>query len=96
MRDILREGRRFGIKVVMATQTLEIFPRDVVSMLKQMANRLVFRPPTSEICRLAKMIDSKKYEMWSNQLSSLNIGESIGLGIFVVGGQEVSHPIKLN
>lgn len=96
MRDILREGRRFGIKVVMATQTLEIFPKDVVSMLSQMANRLVFRPPTSETCRLAKMIDPKKSEMWSDQLNSLRVGESIGLGDFVVGGQEVGHPIKLN
>ncbi len=96
MRDILREGRRFGIKVVMATQTLEIFPKDVVSMLNQMANRLVFRPPTSEISRLGKMIDSKRCEMWSEQLSGLRIGESIGLGDFVVGGQEVRHPIKLN
>lgn len=96
MRDILREGRRFGIKVLMATQTLEIFPKDVVSMLNQMANRLVFRPPTSEICRLAKMIDPKKSELWSDQLNSLRIGESIGLGDFVVGGQEVRHPIKLN
>ena len=96
MRDILREGRRFGIKVLMATQTLEIFPKDVVSMLNQMANRLVFRPPTSEICRLAKMIEPKKCEMWSEQLGSLHIGESIGLGDFAVGGQEVRHPIKLN
>lgn len=95
IRDILREGRRFGIKVLMATQTLEIFPKDVVSMLNQMANRLVFRPPTSEICRLAKMIDPKKYEMWSGQLACLQIGESIGLGDFTVGGQEVRHPIKL-
>ena len=95
IRDILREGRRFGIKVLMATQTLEIFPKDVVSMLNQMANRLVFRPPTSEICRLAKMIDPKKYEMWAEQLACLQIGESIGLGDFIVGGQEVRHPIKL-
>lgn len=95
MRDILREGRRFGVKVLMATQTLDIFAKDVVSMLNQMANRLVFRPPTSEICRLAKMIDPKKYEMWSGQLACLQIGESIGLGDFIVGGQEVRHPIKL-
>lgn len=96
MRDILREGRRFGIKVLMATQTLEIFPKDVVSLLNQMANRLVFRPPTSEICRLAKMIDPKKLEMWADQLNNLRIGESIGLGDFNVGGREVRHPIKLN
>lgn len=95
MRDILREGRRFGIKVVMATQTLEIFPKEVVSLLNQMANRLVFRPPASEICRLAKIIDPKKFEMWSDQLSNLHIGESIGLGDFNVGGREVRHPIKL-
>lgn len=84
------------MKVLMATQTLDIFSKDVVAMLNQMANRLVFRPPTSEIYRLAKFIDSKTCEMWTEKLGGLHVGESIGLGDFVVEGQEIRHPIQLN
>lgn len=36
LRDILREGRKFGLNLLLATQTLRTFPRDTLAVLNQM------------------------------------------------------------
>lgn len=96
VRDILREGRKFGINLVMATQTLSVFPRDVVALLNQTATHLIFRPALNEIYRVAKAIEPAKAGKWMEELNELQVGECIALGNLQVGSQEVNHPIRLS
>lgn len=95
-RNILREGRKFGISVVMATQTLSVFSRDVVALLNQTATNLIFRPPLNEIFRIAKAIQPTKYEKWVSELNNLHVGECIAVGNLRVENHEISHPIRLS
>lgn len=95
VRNILREGRKFGVGLLMATQTVGVFPKDVQMLLNQASTNLIFRPALGEIDRIAKTIDPFKPERWRSELSDLKIGECIALGDFRVRDHEIAHPIKL-
>lgn len=96
MRDILREGRKFGISLALATQSLSVFPRDVVALLNQTATRLIFQPAINEIKPLAKGIDFSQPKKWMEELGCLQVGECLAIGNLLVGNQMVNHPIRLN
>ena len=93
--DILREGRKFGVSLLMATQTLEVFPKNVESILNQAAVRLYFLPSKSELRKCAKTIDPSNTEYWINRLSHLKVGESVAVGYTNVGAKEITRPIIL-
>lgn len=93
LRDILREGRKFGLNLFLATQSLRVFPRDIRGLINQAGTRLYFKPPVDEIRSIAREIDSKDTERWTRVLSSLRVGEAVAIGSFVVGGREIDHPI---
>lgn len=40
LRSILREGRKFGISLLLATRTLEVCSKDIIALLNQAATRL--------------------------------------------------------
>ena len=93
LRNILREGRKFGINLLLATQTLSIFPKDALSILNQAATHLYFRPVVNEIRSVAKEIDSENVKKWMSILKSLGKGEAVAVGNFCVHGKEIDHPI---
>ncbi|MBQ8799675.1 MAG: ATP-binding protein [Lachnospiraceae bacterium] len=95
IRTILREGRRFGLGVILSTQTLNIFPKDVVVMLMQSATHLIFKPTDAEIQEVAKSIDPKRVSYWRKVLEGLKIGECIAIGAKNVSGCEITRPLKL-
>lgn len=91
--DMLREGRKFGVELLLATQTLSIFPRAMKSVLNQSGTRLFFRQAADEIYEVARMIDPMDRERWISALSSLQVGEAVAVGNFEVNGNAVDHPI---
>ena len=93
LRDILREGRKFGISLLLATQTLKVFPKETVALLDQMGTKLYFRPAMSEVRSIAKEIAPDDIERWVIILSQLRCGEAVDVGSFMVGVAEVNHPI---
>lgn len=94
--SMLREGRKFGINFLLATQTLEGLPKNVAPLISQTAVRLYFRPAPSEIKSIAKTIDFEKAAVWEKILSNLKVGECIAVGEFEVNGAEVKRPLKLS
>ena len=96
MRSVLREGRKFNLQVIMATQTLSAFPRDVVAILEQAATHLVFRPGANDLYKTAKRLSLHNYQQWLEELKKLRIGESLAVGNLVIDGCEVNRPIRLN
>lgn len=92
---LLREGRKFGVSLLLATQTLEIFPPEVLAMLNQTATRLHFRQTQREARRIAKDVDITKIKEWSKVLTGLRVGEAIAVGNLCVNGVEIERPLLL-
>lgn len=91
--NLLREGRKFGINLLLATQSLEIFSKDKLAMLDQTATKLYFRQTQHEARRLAKEIDIEKANEWAEKLVNLQVGEAIAVGNFFVDGTEICRPL---
>lgn len=93
LRDMLCEGRKFGISLLLATQTLKCFPKDTLAILDQAGTKLYFRPAISEIRSIAKVIAPDDVERWFSVLSRLRVGEAVAMGNLMVGGVEINHPV---
>ena len=92
---LLTEGRRFGISLLLATQSLEIFPNEVQPVLSQTATRLYFRPTDNEVKKIAKNISSDSTAEWVERLKNLKVGESVAVGDLEIAGREIRRPILL-
>lgn len=81
--QMLTEGRKFGISLILATQTLSNLSKDEKDRLFQAKHKLFFRPADTELGTFAKIIaDSLNQETdkWVHQLAALKKGECYSLG----------------
>lgn len=95
LRTLLREGRKFGIDLVLATQTLGSFSKDLTALLDQTATKLHFRPAQNEALKIAKTIDSGDPKDRARTLLNLRVGESIAIGDLCVDTLHIKRPILL-
>ena len=93
MRTILREGRKFGISLLLATQMLSVFDNATRAVINQAATRLYFRPEANDIKNVAKEIDPENMQRWMNVLKTLKRGEAVTVGEFDISDREVCHPV---
>lgn len=82
---ILTEGRKFGLAIIAATQTLSNLKKEEQARLFQAGHKLFFRPSDPElnsyveiIAQMAKQSQDKSY--WKQTLSNLKKGECISIG----------------
>lgn len=92
---ILREGRKFGLTLLLTTQSLNTFSNAELSMIKQAATHLCFRPVDNELTQIAKMIDPSKKEYWRSKLMGLKRGQCLGVGSLDVNGNSIQRPLLL-
>lgn len=81
----LTEGRKFGLSLILATQTLNNLKGDRLSRLFQAAHKLFFRPSDNELGDHAKLLQnsapgSGTAQDWIAKLSGLQKGECWSLG----------------
>ncbi|MCD6304951.1 MAG: ATP-binding protein [Deltaproteobacteria bacterium] len=79
----LTEGRKFGISLILATQTLSNLSTDEQSRLFQAGHKLFFKPAETETKVYATLLQNATGEpasTWIQRLSSLNKGECYSLG----------------
>lgn len=93
LRDLLREGRKFGVYLLLTTQSRKVFPKDTLAILDQVGTKLFFRPAMSEVRSIAKEIAPDEVAKWERILSSLQIGEAVAVGNLSLGEMEISHPV---
>lgn len=93
LRAVLREGRKFNIGLLLATQTLNVFDKATRSVINQAATHLYFRPEVNEIRNVAKEIDPTNIQKWMCILRNLKRGEAVAVGEFTISGREVCHPV---
>ncbi len=81
--QFLTEGRKFGISLILATQTLSNLDKDEKDRLFQASHKLFFKPADTEIRSFAQILSDAtgvKIEEWVERLSSLKRGECYSLG----------------
>lgn len=86
--SFLREGRRFGVGIVLATQYITNYSEDEIETLMQAGNSLVFHPVDRNIVFSAKMIDFENAKAWHVILSRLGRGEVVLKGHFRITGKD--------
>ena len=79
----LTEGRKFGLALVLATQTLSNLSNDQQARLFQAGHKLFFKPAETEMKEYAKVLEnatSEPAKIWVDRLSKLEKGECYSLG----------------
>jgi len=98
----LTEGRKFGLSLILATQTMENLKSDKLSRLFQAGHKLFFRPSENELHEHARLIQGSvggTTQEWVERLSSLKKTECYSLGPSlnsVTGGlEQMAFKIKV-
>ncbi|MBT3376946.1 MAG: ATP-binding protein [Lentisphaerae bacterium] len=79
----LREGRKFGLALVMATQTMSSLSKDERDRMFNAGHKLFFRPADTEVksyAEIAAVATGEKANVWMERLSALQKGECYSLG----------------
>ncbi len=98
---LLREGRKFGVGMVLATQTISNFNKEQRSRLFQSGHKLFFKPAETERREFAQILvdvaGGRSRDEWISELSKLGKGEcwSIGPRRMAAGGVIRRDPVKL-
>ncbi|MCR4440641.1 MAG: DUF87 domain-containing protein [Peptococcaceae bacterium] len=99
--QFLTEGRKFGICLILATQTLSNLSKEERDRLFQASCKLFFKPADTEIKSFAGILSDAtgdKNEEWVSRLSSLKRGECYFLGHYLnekTGNLEVNKHFKV-
>ena len=79
----LREGRKFGLSLILATQTMSGMKKDECDRMFNADHKLFFRPADTELTAFAKIAalsTRQKVDDWVGKLSSLKKGECYSIG----------------
>jgi DNA phosphorothioation-dependent restriction protein DptH len=80
---MLREGRKFGLSLLLATQTTSQFDQEERDRLFQAGHKLFFKPANTEIDRFASLLSQTtgiSKNDWGLRLAKLQKGECWSLG----------------
>lgn len=81
---LLREGRKFGISLILATQTISNFNQEQKDRLFQSSTKLFFKPATTEVDSFASLLNKVYPNLskadWVDQLNGLNKGQCFFIG----------------
>lgn len=95
--QILSEGRKFNIQLLLATQSLSMaYSSAEQKRLLQAGTQIFFRPPENENQAIARMLKRENSHELSILLRRLQIGEFLAVGELIFGNQRMEGPIKLN
>jgi DNA phosphorothioation-dependent restriction protein DptH len=82
----LREGRKFGLSLILATQTMSNLRKDERDRMFNAEHKLFFRPADTELkafAEIAALATRQKVDDWIRKLSSLSKGECYSIGRFL-------------
>jgi len=96
----LREGRKFGLSLILATQTMSNMKKDERDRMFQAEHKLFFKPADTELkafADIAALATRQRADDWVRRLSSLAKGEcySIGKTLAPDGTGLVSRALKI-
>jgi len=96
----LREGRKFGLSLILATQTMSNMKKDERDRMFMAEHKLFFKPADTELkafADVAALATRQKVDDWIRKLSTLSKGEcySIGKTLDANGERLVSRALKI-
>jgi len=91
--ELLTEARAYGLKLLLATQSMSVFNKIQISALNQCAIKLMFKPASNDSSKLSKMMNVNNDKLWQKILENLKIGEAVAVGSLSCNGKELSNPI---
>ncbi|MCF2554409.1 ATP-binding protein [Faecalicatena contorta] len=91
--EMLRESRKYGVNIILSTQTSGGISQNVLSSISQTAVQLYFRPPVQDTKKIAALISEDRTGYWVIKLNDLKLGESVAIGNMSVNGRAMSGPI---
>jgi len=91
--QMLTEGRKYGVNLILATQSMSVFSKIEMAALDQAAVRLYFRQSQSDIKSVAAFIEPKNKEYWISKLKKLPVGAAVTVGDLSISGRAVQRPI---
>lgn len=94
--QFLREGRKFHLSLLLATQTLFTFDTAKRAILQQPATKLYFRPVEEELKRISKCFPDLKPSDAERLLQGLGVGECLASGVFDVAGRARRRTLKMS
>lgn len=95
--QMLSEGRKFGVNLILATQLIQQGAASAVQQrISQCGLMLYFKPAANLVGATARMIDSKSESDWSRLLRTLEVGEFIADGDFLIDGREHRGALKVS
>lgn len=95
--QILSEGRKFGINLILATQMLLQGTTSAVQQrITQCGLMLYFKPTGNSVRMISKIINPMAVNEWSGLLKTLEIGEFIADGSFIVDGRVKNGALKIS
>jgi DNA phosphorothioation-dependent restriction protein DptH len=86
---MLREGRKFGLSLILATQTTSQFNQEQRDRLFQAGHKLFFKPASTEIDRFAQLLHQSTGIAkgdWNQRLANLEKGQCWSLGSVLKSG----------
>lgn len=91
--EMLTEARKYGLSLLLATQTLSIFNSTEMSAVGQTAVKLFFRPQDNEMRKIARLIDPSNVVGIEKLLRNLKRGQALTVGNFEINGHHISTPL---
>lgn len=91
--ELLTESRKYGISLVLATQSLSVFDKKEIAALGQTAVKLYFHPSEQDIRSIAQQIDPVAYERVAMVLKNLRKGQALTVGDIEKAGHKIGGPI---
>lgn len=91
--EMIRESRKYGVNLILATQSMCDLSQNVKMVVAQMAVQLYFRSSISDVKKIAEMIAPDNSNFWRQKLKALAVGESIAMGNMSINDKEMAGPI---
>ena len=91
--EMMREARKYGINMILSTQTVMTFSKEALSAIDQAAVHLYFHPASNEVKKIAAQIAPDNVEKITSMLQKLKVGESLVSGDIEANNRVISYPI---
>ena len=87
--NILREGRKCKLEVLLSTQFISSYKKDSLETLMQVGHIVIFKPSPTDMRFSVNILDNENKQAWRTILNRLNCGEAVVKGSFYLKDNSV-------
>lgn len=94
--SMMKEGRKFHVSIIAATQTFEGLDKGQKEIFNQAATHLYFRQSKDAAIQVVKSLKIEQQDLWKKTLQNLSIGTCVASGNFMINGNFWDKPLILS